>query len=144
MPLTSKGEEIKTAMEKEYGSEKGEQVLYASKNAGTISGIDSARGDEIVKIGGGYTAEKERDGSWSLYGAVEHYIKGGFKSAAEAKAHLKSRGDDFDPAQLHDSLKSMADACEKLDRRVDAYCARRADAFAEQPAQDTKRGHLAK
>lgn len=66
---------------------------------------------------------------------------------AVAIAMNKSRGDspdDFDPAQLHDSLKSMADACEKLDRRVDAYCARRADAFAEQPAQDTKRGHLAK
>ena len=97
MPLTSKGETIKAAMEKEYGKEKGEQVLYASKNAGTISGIDSARDD---------TPEN------------------------------------FDPAQLHDSIKSMCDSIEKLDRRVDAYTARwvdacKADAFAEQPAQDT-------
>ena len=43
MPLTAKGEKIKAAMEKTYGSEKkAEQVLYASKNAGRISGIDKA------------------------------------------------------------------------------------------------------
>lgn len=42
MPLTGKGEEIKSAMEKEYGPKKGEEVFYASKNAGTISGVDEA------------------------------------------------------------------------------------------------------
>lgn len=41
MPLTSKGEEIKSAMEEEYGKEKGESVFYASRNAGTISGVDN-------------------------------------------------------------------------------------------------------
>jgi hypothetical protein len=40
MPLTSKGEEIKEKMEHEYGSKKGEEVFYASKNKGTISGVD--------------------------------------------------------------------------------------------------------
>jgi hypothetical protein len=83
MPLTAKGSEIKSAMEKTYGSEeKAEQVLYASKNAGTITGIDS--------------------------------------SAAG-----------FDPAQLHDSVQSMCDSIEKLDRRVDAYLARRSDAMKD-------------
>lgn len=42
MPLTSKGEEIKSAMQQQYGSEKGEQVFYASKNAGKITGVDSS------------------------------------------------------------------------------------------------------
>lgn len=42
MPLTAKGEEILAAMQKEYGSEKGKQVFYASKNAGKITGIDRA------------------------------------------------------------------------------------------------------
>jgi hypothetical protein len=42
MPLTSKGNEIKNAMTKEYGAKKGEEVFYASKNAGKISGVDSA------------------------------------------------------------------------------------------------------
>lgn len=44
MPLTSKGSEILANMRKEYG-EKAEQVFYASKNAGKISGVDTAEID---------------------------------------------------------------------------------------------------
>ena len=40
MPLTNKGSKIKAAMQKEYG-DKGERVFYASKNKGTISGVES-------------------------------------------------------------------------------------------------------
>lgn len=40
MPLTKKGSKIKTAMKKEYGTEKGERVFYASKNKGTIKGVE--------------------------------------------------------------------------------------------------------
>jgi hypothetical protein len=40
MPLTEKGQEIKSALTKEYGEKKGEQVLYAGKNKGTFTGID--------------------------------------------------------------------------------------------------------
>lgn len=43
MPLTGKGEEILSKMEKEYGSDKGKSVFYASRNAGRISGVDSLR-----------------------------------------------------------------------------------------------------
>ena len=42
MPLTKKGNEIMANMEREYGPKKGESVFYASKNAGKISGVDSA------------------------------------------------------------------------------------------------------
>lgn len=42
MPLTGKGESILNQMRETYGSEKkAESVLYASKNAGTITGIDA-------------------------------------------------------------------------------------------------------
>jgi hypothetical protein len=41
MPLTEKGHEIMNAMQQQYGSEKGEAVFYASRNAGKISGVDS-------------------------------------------------------------------------------------------------------
>lgn len=41
MPLTAKGREILAGMEKEYGAKKGESVFYASKNKGTIGGVDS-------------------------------------------------------------------------------------------------------
>ena len=40
MPLTKKGKTILSAMRKEYGSEKGEQVFYASINAGKIKGAE--------------------------------------------------------------------------------------------------------
>jgi hypothetical protein len=41
MPLTEKGREIENSLVKEYGKEKGEQVLYAGKNKGVFTGIDS-------------------------------------------------------------------------------------------------------
>ena len=40
MPLTKKGKEIMRAMDKEYGAEKGKQVFYASRNKGTIKGVE--------------------------------------------------------------------------------------------------------
>lgn len=40
MPLTKKGKKIKAAMSKEYGAKKGESVFYASKNKGTIKGVE--------------------------------------------------------------------------------------------------------
>lgn len=56
MPLTPKGNKIMTAMKKEYGGEKGERVFYASRNKGTITGVDpeskpKKRGLRHVKSG---------------------------------------------------------------------------------------------
>jgi hypothetical protein len=42
VPLTKKGKKIKRAMQKEYGAKKGKQVFYASRNKGTIKGVDRA------------------------------------------------------------------------------------------------------
>jgi len=44
MPLTAKGDKIKSAMEKEYGKDKGESVFYASANKGTITGVHHDEG----------------------------------------------------------------------------------------------------
>jgi hypothetical protein len=41
MPLTSKGKKIMQAMEQEYGKD-AEKVFYASRNKGTISGVDKS------------------------------------------------------------------------------------------------------
>ena len=41
MPLTEKGNKILSSMEKTYGPKKGEEVFYASRNKGTVSGVDS-------------------------------------------------------------------------------------------------------
>jgi hypothetical protein len=40
MPLNKKGKKIMKNMRKEYGSEKGKEVFYASKNKGTIKGVE--------------------------------------------------------------------------------------------------------
>ncbi len=40
MPLTKKGLKIKRAMRASYGKKKGEQVFWASKQAGKIKGVD--------------------------------------------------------------------------------------------------------
>lgn len=42
MPLTKKGKKIMTAMKKEYGT-KAEKVFYASRNKGTIKGVEKKR-----------------------------------------------------------------------------------------------------
>jgi len=41
--MTKKGKKIKAAMMKEYGKKRGEQVFYASRNKGTIKGVDRPR-----------------------------------------------------------------------------------------------------
>jgi hypothetical protein len=43
MPLTKKGKKIKKAMLQEYGKKRGEAVFYASRNKGTIKGVDYKR-----------------------------------------------------------------------------------------------------
>lgn len=40
--LTKKGTKIMSAMKSEYGDEKGEQVFYASRNKGRISGVEKS------------------------------------------------------------------------------------------------------
>lgn len=39
MPLNKKGKKIKSAMKKQYGKSKGEDIFYASENKGTIKGV---------------------------------------------------------------------------------------------------------
>lgn len=40
MPMTKKGKKIMRAMKRQYGKKKGEQVFYASKNKGSIKGVE--------------------------------------------------------------------------------------------------------
>jgi len=40
MPLTEKGHSIMSAMVHQYGSKKGKRVFYASRNKGTITGVE--------------------------------------------------------------------------------------------------------
>ena len=43
MPLNEKGKKIMKSMRKQYGKKRGEQVFYASKNKGTIKGVEKKK-----------------------------------------------------------------------------------------------------
>jgi len=43
MPLTAKGRKVLAAMKRQYGPKKGEQVFYASINAGKLKGVHGKR-----------------------------------------------------------------------------------------------------
>lgn len=62
MPLTKKGEKIKNAMIKNYGSKrKGEQVFYAAENKGSIKGVkdmSAASGSPCRKMKGRLRRQK--------------------------------------------------------------------------------------
>lgn len=49
MPFTHKGKEIEKHMEKEYGDKKGKSVFFASKNKGTIKGVEKGCRGEAIK-----------------------------------------------------------------------------------------------
>lgn len=58
MSLTKKGKKIMGAMKKEYGEEKGEGVFYASKNKGTIKGVEKNM-KRIAKVDSGKAKKKK-------------------------------------------------------------------------------------
>ena len=43
MPLTDKGKKIMRNMKDKYGKDKGEEVFYASRNAGKIEGVEKRK-----------------------------------------------------------------------------------------------------
>jgi hypothetical protein len=47
MPKTAKGRKIMKNMLKTYGPKKAEKVFFASKNKGTIKGVDKPRKSKI-------------------------------------------------------------------------------------------------
>ena len=49
MPLTRKGKDIMQSMQRTYGGKKGEQVFYATANAGKIKGVEETQ--ELKKGG---------------------------------------------------------------------------------------------
>lgn len=66
MPLTSKGEEIMRSMTASpskggYGAKKGEEVFYASRNKGTITGVDSAKLDAALSKADAFNAKLARE-----------------------------------------------------------------------------------
>lgn len=53
MPLSGKEEEVKEKFEKQYGSEKGEEVYFASRNKGVVPGGPCHDDQDAVQLSGG-------------------------------------------------------------------------------------------
>ena len=49
MPLTEKGKKIMTSMKGQYGKKEGEKVFYASRNKGTIKGVERANKGKLMR-----------------------------------------------------------------------------------------------
>lgn len=76
-PLTEKGEKIMESMKEQYGEKEGEKVFYASKNKGTISGVDSKTKDSYNVT--------------FTYGNKTENIEVAGNNEAEATANAKSK-----------------------------------------------------
>ena len=48
MPLTTKGKKIMKSTKKQYGKNEGEKVFYASRNKGTIKGVERASKGKLM------------------------------------------------------------------------------------------------
>jgi hypothetical protein len=110
MPLTEKGSEIMGAMKEQYGAEKGEKVFYASRNKGTIKGVDAKEDDGVVMTspakadkGPGHLAP--HTGKDSL-----HHAPNGLTPLARAEAA-------YDDERL---LEAVAKHCDSIEARLDA------------------------
>src|SRR6516162_8777825 len=116
MPLTEKGEKIKSAMEKQYGAEKGERVFYASKNKGTIAGVDD---DDYVKLKEG----KEKD---TIMKNINTLLEAGHsREAAVGIAQRKAFGDDAQHMGFNKEgatpVEKLISQCDTLAKRLDAF-----------------------
>ena len=49
MPLTEKGKKIMKSMKGQYGKKEGEKVFYASRNKGTIKGVERANKGKLMR-----------------------------------------------------------------------------------------------
>ena len=77
MPLTDKGKKIMQTMKRTYGGKKGEEVFYATANAGKITGVEEkAKGGRIRKAGKSSRPKKK---SKSRVNEAGNYTKPGMR-----------------------------------------------------------------
>lgn len=120
MPLTDKGAEIKGAMQEHYGDKKGEQVFYASKNAGKITGVDEEGRDPEGKFasgggeGGGEKKPERKEGGKEI--DPTDLIE---STAGPALAAAFSDADKLKLAGAEKAFDNLRDRMHKFDRRLD-------------------------
>jgi hypothetical protein len=105
MPLTEKGEKIMAAMKKQYGGKKGEEVFYASKNAGKITGVDTAERDDDNQHMGFTSGQSEKiqkltDGIGSLVTRMDAFFSKRFAMRKPKKVKPRTK-DNMQPSMPH-------------------------------------------
>lgn len=147
MPLTEKGNKILNSMEETYGSkEKAKSVLFASKNAGKISGIDAneINTNEFAQL----TSKPYTDAACKHDWEGEKCSKcGATKIVADTIAKCDALSSRIDAMSMRmDAIVGRYDANlmpnhDFLEaQRVGKMAREKGDAFAVQP-RELKRGH---
>ena len=117
MPLTSKGSEIMKNMKSEYGPDKGKSVFYASKNKGTISGVDATENEYYEYLDG-----LRESGITNMIGAAPYLVKKFGVSSGEARTILTKWMQSFEKrhpqgdVKAHDALP-LHFACDGVSNR---------------------------
>jgi hypothetical protein len=136
MPLTSKGREILAGMEKTYGPEKAKQVLYASKNKGTITGIDTANwmdaftDEDILETCAALERGDASAGYWVLLYDKKHRHFSNIDEANKLARELRAAGKsatvraaenvrDDERSVVGAKLDALCDAAENLENRAE-------------------------
>jgi hypothetical protein len=133
MPLNEKGRKILAAMRKKYG-ERAEQVFYSSKNAGTITGIDSApevfpKGrdpeallkaaeDELEALG------KEQEQVVARQGAIDDRAMIMRRLRDEMREDTDVVGDVVRLERAQELVRHIGDAITELTKRIDEFAQR--------------------
>jgi hypothetical protein len=90
MPLTQKGKDIMQSMKRTYGGRKGEQVFYATANAGKITGVEEkAKGGRVRKAG---KSSKPKAKSKSRVNEAGNYTKPGMRKRLFERIKAGSKG----------------------------------------------------
>jgi hypothetical protein len=77
MPLTEKGKKIMKSMQRTYGGKKGEQIFYATRNAGKIEGVEEKK--KGGKVGKGRKSSGSEKKSKSRVNEAGNYTKPGLR-----------------------------------------------------------------
>tara|TARA_E500000178_G_C16759495_1_gene634110 strand:+ start:270 stop:623 length:354 start_codon:yes stop_codon:yes gene_type:complete len=90
MPLTDKGKNIMSSMQRTYGGKKGEQVFYATRNAGKITDVEAkAKGGKAGKT---RKSSKPKAKSKSRVNEAGNYTKPGLRKRIFNRIKAGSKG----------------------------------------------------
>lgn len=152
MPLTAKGEKILASMREQYGTERGEEVFYRSKNAGTIEGVDAG---EVEREGEGLR-EQLRAAQEGMNTARTSAAKASYKAECDRLTARIADMEKADAATIMDRIDAMGAhiaghvgkggsqpvSIKHADRTALLRAEAKLDARSDATPYETARGHI--